>query len=291
MLIEVLKKLVSKINVDEIDKAVIASEPWQVKISEEGMTAFGDQLNALMTSTEAKNNTEVFDHIKQKVKPVLETEAWGANKTKILSAVETKLTPVAQAMGIDPAGKKYEAVLTEMKAKASLIKGDVDETVLSQGVEIERLNKGWAREKESRKKDKTVMDEERQSDKLNTFLLKEIDREFPFAAAYEKPMVKESMQDGLKKTLFIKSFPVLDNGIVEYMDPKNHTLHITNDKGEKATISDIIGEDAQPLIKAKETRDVSPKDPIILAETPFIASPAATMKAAHDQHVKSYGAS
>ena len=266
-LIDIVKKLNERINSNELSATVSASEPWTVEIDDKGIEAIETQLKGLTTLEEAKNNAEVFNHMKEKVEKTLGTELFNKHKSDFSHGVEKELLPIAKIMGIESDGKKWSDTFKLIKNKADSLSGDVNDTILAQNTEIEKLQNSLATQKEGRKKDKEAHGIEMNNFKVDDLLTREIEAAVKLADAYQIKEVKTGLLNQFKDTIRNKANVSLTDGVLKFSNKENPDLEVFNENGQKATLPDLIGEESRPYIKAKAPAD-GPKPPA----TPEVAN-------------------
>jgi len=266
-LIDIVKKLNERINSNELSATVSASEPWTVEIDDKGIEAIETQLKGLTTLEEAKNNAEVFNHMKEKVEKTLGTELFNKHKSDFSHGVEKELLPIAKIMGIESDGKKWSDTFKLIKNKADSLSGDVNDTILAQNTEIEKLQNSLATQKEGRKKDKEAHGIEMNNFKVDDLLTREIEAAVKLADAYQIKEVKTGLLNQFKDTIRNKANVSLTDGVLKFSNKDNPDLEVFNENGQKATLPDLIGEESRPYIKAKAPAD-GPKPPA----TPEVAN-------------------
>jgi len=249
-LIDFAKLVGGKLTSTELNAATLASEPWTVEFKDDVFASFEEKLNSLTTLEEAKNNPEVFNHLKPKIEKQVEGELRKKHHAETLHGVEKELIPLAKEIGIDPEGKNWNEVVKEIKTKAGSLSGDVDARVEGLVAENGRLNKSLTSARNKNKEDRAAFDANLNGYKVDELLTREIENAVPLAEAYQEKVVKEGLLTKFKDIAKSKAKISLDNGVLKFNNPDNPDLELMNDKGQQADLLYLIGEDAQPYIKA-----------------------------------------
>ena len=242
-IIDVAKLLSGQINSNELSASVGASDPLSVQISDEEFEKIQDQVKGLMTMDSAINSPEVAKAIKPKLINDLGSELRGEAKKSIYETIEGKFTELGNDLGLDLSGKKLDEQLGMIKAAKT------KEGSSKTAQDYEKLNQDFLKFKEQAEQEKENLIKEHKNSQINAKLMAKMSS-VPLAKAYQDPVIKNSLMEGVLKQVRSKAHLDLDEtGEIKLFNPDNKDMELFVEN-KKIGVDDLVNPLMQPYIQA-----------------------------------------
>jgi len=250
-IIDVAKLLSGQINSNELSASVGASDPLSVQISDEEFEKIQNQVKGLMTMDSAINSPEVAKAIKPKLINDLGSELRGEAKKSIYETIEGKFTELGNDLGLDLSGKKLDEQLGMIKAAKT------KEGSSKTAQDYEKLNQDFLKFKEQAEQEKENLIKEHKNSQINAKLMAKMSS-VPLAKAYQDPVIKNSLMEGVLKQVRSKAHLDLDEtGEIKLFNPDNKDMELFVEN-KKIGVDDLVNPLMQPYIQATPSKDRDP---------------------------------
>lgn len=243
-ILDVAKLVSGQIHSNEFSAALSASEPLSVEISDEEFEKISNQAKGLMTMDSAINNPEVAKAIKPMVINDIGSEMRSEAKKSIYGTIESKFQNLGSKLGVPLEGKTLDEQIEAISA--AKVKQDPSKT----NEEYAKLQNDFASFKELAEKEKQNLIKEHKDSQINSKLLGHMST-VPLAKAYQDPVIKNSLMDGVLKEVRSKAVLKLDDstGEIKLYNKDNPEMELFAEN-KKVGVKDLIDPLMQPYIQA-----------------------------------------